>query len=63
MEAPGLDLFMFVTCFFYGLLQSTYVEERGKLNVMREFDERTIWTGECVPLMASYNKGLPRLCN
>ncbi|XP_058181037.1 anaphase-promoting complex subunit 1 isoform X3 [Rhododendron vialii] len=37
--------------------QSTYVEERGKLNVMKEFDERTIWTSDLVPLMASYNKG------
>ncbi|CAH9139623.1 unnamed protein product [Cuscuta epithymum] len=36
--------------------QLTYVEERGKLNIMNEFDERTIWTGECVPLMASYNR-------
>lgn len=34
-----------------------YVEERGKLNMMKEFDERTIWTSDRVPLMASYNKG------
>ncbi|XP_057804626.1 anaphase-promoting complex subunit 1 isoform X2 [Salvia miltiorrhiza] len=37
--------------------QITYIEERGKLNLMWEFDERTIWTSDCVPLMASYNKG------
>ncbi|XP_075104821.1 anaphase-promoting complex subunit 1-like isoform X3 [Nicotiana tabacum] len=36
--------------------QPTYIEERGKLNFIKEFDERTIWTGDCVPLMASYNK-------
>ncbi|GFP97654.1 anaphase-promoting complex subunit 1 [Phtheirospermum japonicum] len=36
--------------------QITYCEERGKLNVMWEFDERTIWTSDSVPLMASYNK-------
>ncbi|XP_027163442.1 anaphase-promoting complex subunit 1 [Coffea eugenioides] len=37
--------------------QPTYIEERGKLNIIKEFDERTIWTSNCVPLMASYNKG------
>ncbi|XP_059457851.1 anaphase-promoting complex subunit 1 [Corylus avellana] len=37
--------------------QSTYIEERGKLNIMKEFDERTIWTSDQIPLMASYNKG------
>ncbi|GLT54489.1 hypothetical protein SLA2020_276820 [Shorea laevis] len=37
--------------------QSTYIEERGKLNIMKEFDERTIWTSDLIPLMASYNKG------
>lgn len=42
----------------YEFFQSTYVEERGKLNIFREFDERMIWTSESVPLMASYNKGL-----
>ncbi|KAL0382140.1 UNVERIFIED_CONTAM: Anaphase-promoting complex subunit [Sesamum calycinum] len=26
--------------------QITYIEERGKLNLMREFDERTIWTSD-----------------
>ncbi|KAL6581232.1 hypothetical protein OROMI_007155 [Orobanche minor] len=35
----------------------TYTEERGKLNLMWAFDERTIWTSSCVPMMASYNKG------
>ncbi|KAI9156178.1 hypothetical protein LWI28_001768 [Acer negundo] len=37
--------------------QYTYIEERGKLNIMKDFDERTIWTSEQIPLMASYNKG------
>lgn len=37
--------------------QCTYIEERGKLNIMRDFDERTIWTSDQIPLMASYNKG------
>ncbi|GMI87289.1 pollen calcium-binding protein 1, EMBRYO DEFECTIVE 2771, anaphase promoting complex 1 [Hibiscus trionum] len=36
--------------------QSIYIEERGKLNIMRDFDERTIWTSDVIPLMASYNK-------
>ncbi|XVE52472.1 hypothetical protein DITRI_Ditri02bG0124500 [Diplodiscus trichospermus] len=36
--------------------QSSYIEERGKLNIMRDFDERTIWTSDVVPLLASYNK-------
>ncbi|KAG6765462.1 hypothetical protein POTOM_029505 [Populus tomentosa] len=34
-----------------------YVEERGKLTIMKDFDERTIWTSNQIPLMASYNKG------
>uniref|UniRef100_A0A2N9GLI6 Uncharacterized protein n=1 Tax=Fagus sylvatica TaxID=28930 RepID=A0A2N9GLI6_FAGSY len=37
--------------------QLTYIEERGKLSIMKEFDERTIWTSDQIPLMASYNKG------
>eukprot|EP00257_Ricinus_communis_P020956 XP_015580327.1 anaphase-promoting complex subunit 1 [Ricinus communis] len=37
--------------------QSTYIEERGKLNIMKDFDEKTIWTSDQIPLMASYNKG------
>ncbi|KAJ9175912.1 hypothetical protein P3X46_014412 [Hevea brasiliensis] len=37
--------------------QSTYIEERGKLSIMKDFDERTIWTSDRIPLMASYNKG------
>ncbi|KAK6929487.1 Anaphase-promoting complex subunit 1, middle domain [Dillenia turbinata] len=36
---------------------TTYIEERGKVNVMREFDERTIWASDRIPLMATYNKG------
>ncbi|XP_010423455.1 PREDICTED: anaphase-promoting complex subunit 1 isoform X1 [Camelina sativa] len=35
----------------------TYVEERGKLNIMKDYDERTIWTSDHLPLMTSYNKG------
>lgn len=34
-----------------------YIEERGKLNIMKEFDETTIWTSDRIPLMASYNTG------
>ncbi|KAL1825219.1 hypothetical protein ACET3Z_011997 [Daucus carota] len=37
--------------------ESTYIEERGKLCLLKEFDEKTIWTSERIPLMASYNKG------
>ncbi|GKU92137.1 hypothetical protein SLEP1_g5905 [Rubroshorea leprosula] len=37
--------------------RSTYIEERGKVNMMKDFDERTIWTSDQVPLMASYNRG------
>ncbi|OMO50083.1 Anaphase-promoting complex subunit 1 [Corchorus capsularis] len=36
--------------------ESIYIEERGKQNIMRDFDERTIWTSDRIPLMASYNK-------
>ncbi|ESQ40468.1 hypothetical protein EUTSA_v10012420mg [Eutrema salsugineum] len=35
----------------------TYIEERGKMNIMKDYDERTIWTSDCLPLMTSYNKG------
>ncbi|ESW13748.1 hypothetical protein PHAVU_008G222900 [Phaseolus vulgaris] len=38
-------------------LRPTFIEERGKLNMMKEYDEKTIWTSDQVPLMASYNKG------
>ncbi|WCJ19904.1 Anaphase-promoting complex subunit 1 [Euphorbia peplus] len=37
--------------------QSTYIEERGKLSLMKDYDERTIWTSHQIPLMASFNKG------
>ncbi|OIW16199.1 hypothetical protein TanjilG_18914 [Lupinus angustifolius] len=37
--------------------QPTFIEERGKLNIMKEYDEKTIWSSDQVPLMASYNKG------
>ncbi|RAL51299.1 hypothetical protein DM860_010801 [Cuscuta australis] len=36
--------------------QSTYVQQRGKLDIMKEFEEKTIWTGDCVPVTASYNR-------
>ncbi|KAJ0855851.1 putative anaphase-promoting complex subunit 1 [Helianthus annuus] len=37
--------------------QPIHIEERGKLNIMKEFDEKTIWTSDLIPLMASYHKG------
>ncbi|CAA6654742.1 unnamed protein product [Spirodela intermedia] len=37
--------------------QVTYVEERGKLAIMKDFDERIIWTSDIIPLMSSYHKG------
>ncbi|KAF5181948.1 Anaphase-promoting complex subunit, partial [Thalictrum thalictroides] len=37
--------------------QAIYVEEKGQLCPMKDFDERTIWTSNLLPLMASYNKG------
>ncbi|XP_065870277.1 anaphase-promoting complex subunit 1 isoform X2 [Euphorbia lathyris] len=37
--------------------QLTYTEERGKLSLMKDFDERTIWTSHQIPLMVSFNKG------
>ncbi|KAJ3676348.1 hypothetical protein LUZ60_003760 [Juncus effusus] len=36
--------------------QATYFEERGKLSLMKDFEEKTIWTSDQIPLMASYNK-------
>lgn len=39
------------------ILQLAYIEERGKSNMMKEFDETTIWTSDQIPLMASYNSG------
>ncbi|KAI0497371.1 hypothetical protein KFK09_020594 [Dendrobium nobile] len=39
-----------------GELQATYIEERGKLSAMKDYEERTIWTSDIIPLMASYNK-------
>ncbi|KAI3988958.1 hypothetical protein MKX01_016529 [Papaver californicum] len=38
-------------------IHATFVEERGHMNVMKDFDERTIWTSDVVPLMATYNRG------
>ncbi|EEE63377.1 hypothetical protein OsJ_18189 [Oryza sativa Japonica Group] len=37
--------------------QATYFEEWGRLDMMKDFDEKTIWTSDIVPLMASYHKG------
>lgn len=37
--------------------QATYSEDRTKLSIMKDFEERTIWTSEVVPLMVSYHKG------
>ncbi|KAL8247802.1 hypothetical protein R6Q59_009018 [Mikania micrantha] len=37
--------------------QPIYIEERGKLITMKEFDEQTIWTSDLIPLMTSYHKG------
>ncbi|XP_071734398.1 anaphase-promoting complex subunit 1 [Rutidosis leptorrhynchoides] len=37
--------------------QPIHMEERGKLSNMKEFDEKTIWTSDLIPLMASYHKG------
>ncbi|KAJ4911668.1 Anaphase-promoting complex subunit 1 [Raphanus sativus] len=34
-----------------------YLEERGKLNIMKDYDERTIWSSNLFPLLTSYNKG------
>lgn len=53
---PVLCLFL-INKFCYWKCQLTFIEERGKLNIMKEFDERTIWTSDQIPLMASYNKG------
>ncbi|CAN0909752.1 Anaphase-promoting complex subunit 1 [Linum grandiflorum] len=37
--------------------QPTCIEERGKWNIMKDLEERTIWTSDQIPLMASYNRG------
>ncbi|KAJ1262414.1 hypothetical protein BS78_09G105800 [Paspalum vaginatum] len=37
--------------------QATYVEEKDKLTMMKDFDEKAIWTSDVIPLMASYHKG------
>lgn len=37
--------------------QPVYVDERGELKIMKDFDERTIWTSDRVPLIASHNRG------
>ncbi|CAM8913570.1 unnamed protein product [Rhodiola kirilowii] len=37
--------------------QSLLIEERCKLSVMKEFNEKTIWTSDLIPFMASYHEG------
>ncbi|KAL6620059.1 hypothetical protein ACP70R_035198 [Stipagrostis hirtigluma subsp. patula] len=37
--------------------QAAYFEERDSLTMMKDFDEKTIWTSDTIPLMASYHKG------
>ncbi|KAK3042105.1 hypothetical protein RJ639_001807 [Escallonia herrerae] len=39
------------------ICQATYMEEKGRLNIMKEFGEQTIWTSHLIPLMASYDEG------
>ncbi|KAK3042882.1 hypothetical protein RJ639_001155 [Escallonia herrerae] len=39
------------------LIFATYMEEKGRLNIMKEFGEQTIWTSHLIPLMASYDEG------
>ncbi|XP_042399420.1 anaphase-promoting complex subunit 1 [Zingiber officinale] len=36
--------------------QATYIEERGKFVSMKDLEERTIWSSDVVPLMASYHR-------
>ncbi|CAL9156743.1 unnamed protein product [Musa hybrid cultivar] len=36
--------------------QATYIEEWGKFILLKDFEERTIWSSDVVPLMASYHK-------
>ncbi|KAK1321292.1 Anaphase-promoting complex subunit 1 [Acorus calamus] len=38
------------------VLMAIFVEERGKLNPMKDFDERVIWTSDVMPLVVSYHK-------
>ncbi|XP_031485584.1 anaphase-promoting complex subunit 1 isoform X2 [Nymphaea colorata] len=42
--------------------QVIIVEERGKPSIMNDLDEKIIWTGETIPLVASYNKGKMQHC-
>ena len=37
--------------------QPIYIDEKGKLKIIQDFDERTIWTSDRIPLIASYNRG------
>ncbi|GAB4827614.1 hypothetical protein Ancab_034497 [Ancistrocladus abbreviatus] len=36
--------------------QLTFTEERGVIKIMGDFDERTIWTSERMPVMASFSR-------
>lgn len=53
-----MPIYLIIIC----VMQLVYIEERGKLNIMADYDERTIWTSDQVPLMASYNKGFTLHC-
>lgn len=55
--ASSLFCVLFIPFCCSKILQLAYIEERGKLNKMKEFDETTIWTSDQIPLMASYNSG------
>uniref|UniRef100_A0A0A9DXX7 Meiotic checkpoint regulator cut4, putative n=1 Tax=Arundo donax TaxID=35708 RepID=A0A0A9DXX7_ARUDO len=37
--------------------QATYFEGKDGLTMMKDFDEKTIWTSDMIPLMVSYHKG------
>lgn len=37
--------------------QVTYVDERDRLTILKDFDEKVIWTSDVIPLVASYHKG------
>ncbi|KAG9443865.1 hypothetical protein H6P81_015205 [Aristolochia fimbriata] len=37
--------------------QAIFLDEKGKLSIMKDFDEKTIWTSDTIPLVASYHKG------
>ncbi|XP_068662507.1 anaphase-promoting complex subunit 1 isoform X2 [Aristolochia californica] len=37
--------------------QAIFLDEKGKFSIMKDFDEKTIWTSDSIPLVASYHKG------